>query len=58
MLACCVLHNLCLLRGDELDFIEPEAVENVAPHPIAGREVQAGVAKRDLICERLPLRMV
>lgn len=57
VLACCVLHNLCLFQGDELD-IQLEAVEDVAPHSFAGREVQAGVAKRDLICKRLPLRML
>jgi hypothetical protein len=58
IIACCAMHNICLLRGDEIDvdaIDETEAnyfYENGTPFE------QAGVAKRNLICERLPMRNV
>jgi len=57
IIACCVMHNICLLRGDEIDLdaineIEANNYQDVAPPE------RAGIAKRDLICERLPMRNV
>ncbi|GAB1860676.1 Putative nuclease HARBI1 [Camponotus japonicus] len=61
ILACCILHNICLMRGDELNFeinedVEmidvPDNAENV--HDVA----HTGTTKRDLICETLRIRHV
>ncbi|XP_025987524.1 putative nuclease HARBI1 [Solenopsis invicta] len=60
ILSCCVLHNICLMRGDELNFETNDVeltdiadnVENVSAVS------NAGVAKRDFICERLRMRHV
>jgi len=59
ILACCVLHNICLMRGDEIDLeINMEEAIDVAGNienvPVAG----AGAAKRDLICQTLRIRHV
>jgi len=57
IIACCVMHNICLLRGDEIDLnvineIEANNYQDAAPPE------RAGITKRDLICERLPMRNV
>jgi len=57
IIACCMMHNICLLRGDEIDLdaineIEANNYESAAPPE------RARIAKRDLICERLPMRNV
>ncbi|KAB0805285.1 hypothetical protein PPYR_02255 [Photinus pyralis] len=57
VLACCVLH-ICLLKNDELEYTFMEEIQD-APLCIAPpNRIQAGLAKRDLISERLPMRLV
>lgn len=54
----CVMHNICLLRRDEIDLDAiNEAEHNNYLHQDAAFE-QAVVAKRDLICERLPMQYI
>ncbi|XP_018393379.1 PREDICTED: putative nuclease HARBI1 [Cyphomyrmex costatus] len=60
ILACCVLHNLCLMRGDDLDLEMNEDIQEI-DNMINGNvrdAAQAGIAKRDLIAERLRMRNV
>lgn len=60
ILACCVLHNICLMKGDELDF-EINIGEEANNMADIGENVplpRAGVAKRDFICESLIMRHV
>lgn len=60
ILACCVLHNICLLQRDELDInninipIEEATVERNRTVECNDRAV--AVAKRDNICANLALR--
>ncbi|XP_011685790.1 PREDICTED: uncharacterized protein LOC105448748 [Wasmannia auropunctata] len=65
ILACCVLHNICLLRGDEFEDINPNNVpesENVYGNNITHAELsnanRRGLIKRDYICEQLQMRDV
>lgn len=62
VLACCILHNICLMRGDDLNFEineDEEEVIDVAHHAEnVNNLAHAGVAKRDLICETLRIRHV
>lgn len=58
IIACCVMHNICLLRGDEIELNEINETENNNLHQGVAPFEQAGVAKRNLICERLPMRCV
>lgn len=59
ILACCVLHNLCLMRSDDLDLEMNEDVQEI-DHMINEnvRDAEIGIAKRDLIAERLRMRNV
>lgn len=61
VLACCILHNICLMRDDDLNFeinVEDDVfdveynIENVR------NVVYAGVAKRENITETLRMRQV
>ncbi|XP_071574558.1 putative nuclease HARBI1 isoform X2 [Temnothorax nylanderi] len=59
ILACCILHNICLMRSDELDIeinVDEGEEANVADEnvPLPG----AAVAKRDRICQTLRMRHV
>lgn len=56
ILACCVMHNICILRGDHFDILLNNEVDNDVPQQVAADNIQTGVIKRDLICERLPIR--
>lgn len=58
ILACCTMHNICILKGDVLDIPFNNEVDNNAPQQDAANGVQTGVIKRDLICERLPMRYI
>lgn len=61
IIACCAMHNICLLRGDDIDLdfdAINEAEANNYLHQDAAPLERAGIAKRDLICERLPMRNV
>lgn len=59
ILACCVLHNICLMRSDELNIedinVDVEDENNAENDPVHDN---AGIAKRDLICETLRIRQV
>lgn len=59
VIACCTMHNICHLKGDEIE-LDPinEIEENIPSHQDTAQIEQAGRAKRDLICERLPMRNV
>lgn len=60
IIACCVLHNVCLMRGDELaveinadgEMINEEA--NIEHYDAAN----VGTIKRNIICQRLRMRNV
>ncbi|KAK3926698.1 Protein ANTAGONIST OF LIKE HETEROCHROMATIN PROTEIN 1 [Frankliniella fusca] len=65
ILACCVLHNICILMGDEVDeCLTAEPLEEGADVPNlaegAGQAAVQGAAnvKRDAICAQLILRDV
>ncbi|XP_070529941.1 uncharacterized protein [Cardiocondyla obscurior] len=59
IIACCVLHNMCLKKGDNLDLEGHEDTEINNDDYIKNeniRIINVGVAKRDLLAERLPIR--
>lgn len=59
-LACCVLHNICLMRNDELETLivnNTEAVDSL-PQIERGYNRDEAEAKRDLICATLRMREV
>ncbi|XP_018406610.1 PREDICTED: putative nuclease HARBI1 [Cyphomyrmex costatus] len=62
ILACCVLHNICLMKGDEFNFKINENVEIIID--VAGNDenvphiANAATAKRDMICQTLKIRHV
>lgn len=61
ILACCILHNICVMRNDDLDFAinEVEAInEVVADNAVNAPAARAGVIKRDSLCETLKIRQV
>lgn len=59
VIACCAMHNICFLRGDEIELDAIDEVEDNIPfRQDAAQLEQMGVAKRDLICEILPMRNV
>ncbi|KAJ1526584.1 hypothetical protein ONE63_008170 [Megalurothrips usitatus] len=65
VLACCVLHNLCILQGYELnETLTAECCERQADPLNVGQQAgqaavqNAAMAKRDEICARLILRNV
>lgn len=57
ILACCVLHNICLLQQDELPVLEVEFSEN-GYNNNRRRDQHVGSTKRDLICNNLLMRDV
>lgn len=61
ILACCILHNICIMQGDTLDLEANEDVPQIDCAIDNNRNVfnlHAGAAKRDLIAERLEIRHV
>lgn len=58
ILACCILHNICLMRGDDLNIEINENVEVINTVHNAENVHNVGNAKRDLICETLRMRHV
>jgi len=61
IIACCVLHNICLLKNDDFaSTVEllPEAVHD--RDPVGGTVAvnRLAVLKRNTICERLSIRNV
>lgn len=63
IIACCILHNVCLMRGDYLNIEENEDIEVLNCDAMNNNEnmreaTRAGAAKRDLIAGRLQIRNV
>ncbi|TGZ32250.1 Uncharacterized protein DBV15_12490 [Temnothorax longispinosus] len=61
ILACCVLHNICLMKNDILDIEVNEdvhAIDCVRDNNENIQNARAGIIKRDLIAERLRIRHV
>ncbi|XP_060834645.1 uncharacterized protein LOC132917775 isoform X2 [Rhopalosiphum padi] len=61
IIACCVLHNICLLKNDDFSSTVELLPEAVQDHNQIGGNVavnRLGVIKRDDICERLSIRNV
>lgn len=60
IIACCVLHNVCLMKGDELiEMYDDEEVINQEANVEYYRNADnAGAMKRDFISERLRIRNV
>lgn len=63
IIACCVLHNICLIKSDELpvdeDIGEENENNNENFNDIRSREAATeGAQKRNVICYRLPIRNV
>lgn len=61
ILACCVLHNICLMRSDDLHIEINENADVIDEENNNGNyhnDARAGIAKRDLISERLRVRVV
>jgi len=60
ILACCVLHNICLLQKDELHMqeivIELEEAEQQKDRIIEYKDRNVAVAKRNNICANLSMR--
>lgn len=59
ILACCILHNICLMKSDELD-IEINVDEGEEAHVVDENAALPGaaIAKRDYICQTLRMRHV
>lgn len=55
IIACCVLHNICLLYNDDFPIVDIDFVENNDNAEIrhVRRENIAGLIKRDIICNNL-----
>jgi len=59
ILACCVLHNVCIFKDDDFDVLPlNDEVDNDVPRQVAADNIQADMIKRDLICERLPMKYI
>lgn len=59
IIACCILHNISLLWGDDLIAGNEGDSDNVnIPRNDQQDGAQVGAAKRDLICQRLLIRNV
>ncbi|XP_011059418.1 PREDICTED: putative nuclease HARBI1 [Acromyrmex echinatior] len=60
IIACCVLHNICLLQNDEVPVVESDILETNNDIEIATekRNTNTGDRKRDKICNDLIMRNV
>ncbi|XP_012058854.1 PREDICTED: putative nuclease HARBI1 [Atta cephalotes] len=60
IIACCVLHNICLLQNDEFSIVESDVLETNNDIEIVTkkRNTNAGDRKRDKICNDLIMRNV
>ncbi|KAJ8914251.1 hypothetical protein NQ315_003616 [Exocentrus adspersus] len=58
IIACCGLHSICSFRGDDLLITINEGDADNIPRNVNMRHdvAQVGVAKRDLVCQRLLIR--
>lgn len=60
IIACCVLHNICLLKNDDLTIVEENLIQdnnnNIEPLMDQGRNCRnAGQIKRNDICDYLEM---
>lgn len=55
IMACCVLHNICILRDDEYHEIQEIFPEAQEPQQHNLMRQQLGRTKRDVVCEGLPM---
>lgn len=60
IIACCVLHNICLLKDDEFpDLLEiPSIEQNVQARRELVQINRQGAMKRDNICDQLTIRHI
>lgn len=60
IIACCVLHNICLLKDDDFsDLLQtPSIDENVQALGEMVAINRQGAIKRDNICDQLPIRNI
>ncbi|XP_012528095.1 putative nuclease HARBI1 [Monomorium pharaonis] len=59
ILACCILHNICIMRGDEIDLeLNMEETMDVIEDNAENVPACAGSAKRDMISKTLRIRHV
>lgn len=58
IVACCVVHNICILQGDELEVISIGATEVTVPNNSIQRQRNnmLGVCKRDMIVNILQIQ--
>lgn len=60
ILACCVLHNICLSKNDDFAIAELDLAENINDEQpiVEGRNRNTANLKRDTICNNLMMRNV
>ncbi|XP_066596274.1 putative nuclease HARBI1 [Prorops nasuta] len=59
ILACCVLHNICIMQNDELHINDVNAADTHENYSLQSNNcnvLQTAITKRDLICVRLQMR--
>lgn len=60
IIACCVLHNICLMRNDDFPIIDPNVLSETNNDkeltPLRRSANNAGNTKRDFICNNLIMR--
>lgn len=57
ILACCVLHNICILQNDNIDVLICPTNGNIAPYAIAA-DAESGNQKRARIMNELRMRRI
>lgn len=57
IVACCVLHNICLMKGDEFEYpvILRDDVEDVGPLEVTPQQQREGIIKRETIKDNLAI---
>jgi len=56
IIACCVLHNICLLHKDDFPIAESNILENNDKQLRNSKSNDTGYTKRDMICNNLTVR--
>lgn len=57
ILACCVLHNICLIRNDDFPVVD-DNMRNQENYLNNERVINTGAIKRDDICNNLEMKIV
>lgn len=59
IIACCILHNICLMQGDEIEYpvILPNEIEDAGLLTITPEQQQEGIIKREQIKNSLAVNM-